>query len=80
MTVYEALKICGGVIETLEKAGVKPSDHKYLRMFEDYAEARNRGEKVCYTVAILAERYGVSERTVYDVVRRLGSVCKSVSA
>lgn len=80
MTVYEALKLCGGVIETLEKAGVKPGDHKYLRMFEDYTEARNRGEKVCYTVAILAERYGVSERTVYDVVRRLGSVCKSVSA
>ncbi len=80
MTVYEALKLCGGVIETLEKAGIKPSDHKYLRMFEDYTEARNHGEKVCYIVACLADRYGLSERTVYDVVKRLAGDCKSVSA
>ncbi len=79
MTVYEALKLCGGVIETLEKAGIKPGDHKYLRLFEDYAEAKARGEKVCYIVACLADKYGLSVRAVYDVVKRLGSDCKSAS-
>ena len=37
------------------------------------------GEKVGYIVAVLAERYGVSERTVYDVVKRFGQDCKPFS-
>ncbi|GFI39017.1 hypothetical protein EEL52_13140 [Muribaculaceae bacterium Isolate-113 (HZI)] len=76
MTVYEALKLCGGVIETLEKAGIKPGDHKYLRLFEDFRETRERGEKVAYIVACLSAQYNVSERSVYEIVKRLGSDCK----
>lgn len=76
MTVYEALKLCGGVIETLEKAGIKPGDHKYLRLFEDFREARERGEKVAYIVACLSAQYNMSERSVYEIVKRLGSDCK----
>lgn len=79
MKAYEALKLCGGVIEKLEKTGAKLSDYKYVKLFEDYQIARKRGEKVSYIVAILAERYSVSERNVYDIVKRLGSDCKSVS-
>lgn len=79
MTVYEALKICGPTIERLEKSGVKPTDHKYLALFEDFRRAETRGDKTGYIVACLAERYGVSERTVYDVVRRMKSDCKSLS-
>lgn len=79
MTVYEALKLCGGVIETLEKSGVRPTDHKYVALFEDYREAKQRGEKVSYIVACLAERYNMSERGVYDVVKRLAADCKTVS-
>lgn len=79
MTQYEALKLSGYMIEQLEKAGIKPSDHKYLRLFEDYLEARERSEKVSYVVACLAERYNVSERSIYEIVKRLGSNCKTVS-
>ena len=76
MTVYEALKFCGGVIETLEKSGVRPSDHKYVALFEDFRETRERGEKVAYIVACLSAQYNVSERSVYEIVKRLGSDCK----
>ncbi len=79
MTVYEALKLCGGVIERLEKAGVRPSDHKYVALFEDYRGARQRGEKISYIVACLAGRYGISERCVYDIVKRMGNDCKTAS-
>lgn len=80
MTQYEALKLSGRLIEQLESVGVRPSDHKYLRLFEEWQEAKRRGEKVGYIVACLADRYSVSERTVYDVVKRLESDCKCVSA
>lgn len=79
MTQYEALKLSSGLIERLELAGVKPSDYRYLPLFEDYREAESRGEKVVYIVATLATKYNVSERTVYSVVERLGSDCKGVS-
>lgn len=79
MTVYEALKLCGGVIEELENKGINPSDHKYVELFEDYRKALKRGEKVSYIVAVLAERYSVSERNVYGIVKRLGNDCKDVS-
>ncbi|MBD5217627.1 MAG: hypothetical protein HDS73_03940 [Bacteroidales bacterium] len=80
MTVYETLKICGGLIESLEKAGIRPSDHKYVGLCDEYREARKRGEKVAYIVACLSAQYNVSERSVYEIVKRLGSNCKSVSA
>lgn len=79
MTVYEALKLCGGVIEKLEKAGVKPSDHRYVALFEDYRRAKQRGEKISYVVACLAQQYNMSERGVYDVVKRLAADCKAAS-
>lgn len=79
MRVYEALKLCGGVIENLEEAGVKPSDHKYVAMFEDFGRAKQRGEKIGYVVACLAKQYNMSERSVYDIVKRLGSDCKAAS-
>ncbi|MDE5688585.1 MAG: hypothetical protein K2I18_08185 [Paramuribaculum sp.] len=79
MTIYEALKLSGCMIEQLEKAGARPSDHKYVGLFEGYQRARKRGEKVSYIVAVLAERYSVSERNVYDIVKRLVRDCKSVS-
>lgn len=71
MTNYEVLKLMSEAMGGLERAGAKPGDYKYLRLFEDYAEAIERGEKVSYVVAVLADRYNVSERTVYDVVKRL---------
>lgn len=79
MTVYEALKLCGGVIEKLEKAGAKPTDHKYIALFEDYQRAKQQGEKISYIVMRLAQQYNISERNVYEVVKRLGNDCKSVS-
>ena len=79
MTIYELLKFIGEPLERLTKTGIKAGDYKYIVLYEDYLKARKTGEKVGYIVAVLAERYGVSERTVYDVVKRFGQDCKSFS-
>jgi len=79
MTIYELLKFIGEPLERLTNAGIKAGDYKYIALYEDYLKARKTGEKVGYIVAVLAERYGVSERTVYDVVKRFGKDCKSFS-
>lgn len=79
MTIYELLKFIGEPLERLTNAGIKAGDYKYIALYEDYRKARKTGEKLGYIVAVLAERYGVSERTVYDVVKRFGQDCKSFS-
>lgn len=79
MTVYELLKFIGEPLERLTNAGIKAGDYKYIALYEDYLKARKTGGKVGYIVAVLAERYGVSERTVYDVVKRFGKDCKPFS-
>lgn len=79
MTIYEVLKFIGEPLERLTNAGIKAGDYKYIALYEDYLKARKTGEKVGYIVAVLAERYGVSERTIYDVVKRFGQDCKSFS-
>lgn len=79
MTIYEVLKFIGEPLERLTNAGIKTGDYKYIALYEDYRKALKTGEKVGYIVAVLAEHYGVSERTVYDVVKRFGQDCKPFS-
>lgn len=76
MTLYELLKFVGEPLEKLANAGIRATDYKYIALYEDYQKAR---EKVGYIVAVLAERYKVSERTVYDVAKRFAQDCKPFS-
>ena len=39
----------------------------------------DQGEKVSYVVAVLSEKYSVSERKVYALVKRFQSDCKPVA-
>lgn len=79
MTLYELLKFVGEPLEKLANAGIRATDYKYIALYEDYQKAREKGEKVGYIVAVLAERYKVSERTVYDVAKRFTQDCKPFS-
>ena len=49
------------------------------RSHTDYTALIEHGEKVSYIVAHLSDKYAVSERKVYDLIRRFRSDCKSLS-
>ena len=66
--------------EILDRLGIHPDDHKHLDLYNDYRTMKARGEKVTYIVAILAERYAVSERKVYNLIARLGKDCTEHAA
>ena len=38
-----------------------------------------QGNKVSYIVAVLAQRYAVSERKVYSLLKRFGRNCNSLT-
>lgn len=75
MKVIEILKLNRGVFEACRDIGIRLEDVKYIDLYCDYNRLRANGEKVSYIVAVLAEKYGVCERKVYALIKRLRADC-----
>ena len=70
MTTYELLRVNQGLIETLKSAKVRIDDVRYIDLYADIKSMTDAGDKKTYAVAVAADRYNVSERLVYDIVKR----------
>ncbi len=75
MTTSDVLNFNRELLEKLLRAGIRLGDVEYIELYNDYTAMFGGGEKVSYIVAMLAERYHVSERKVYSLVKRFGSEC-----
>lgn len=73
MTLYEALKINTPYFEHLARLGYKRGDERHISLYEEYCRMMAEGYKTTYVVAEIADRYGVAERTVYNVVKRFSN-------
>lgn len=72
MTMYEVLKLNKGLFEFMVNKDVQPSDVQYIQLYSDYLQMIE-GQKVVYVVALLMDKYNVSESTVYRVLKRFKS-------
>lgn len=75
MTLFEALKFNRKPLEMLISLGGKQDDLRYIDLYPEYETMKDQGEKTTYTVAFLAQKYSVSERKVYDIIKRFGKHC-----
>lgn len=75
MKVIEILKLNRELLNVCRDVGIKPDDVRYIGLYNDYSRLLGNGEKVSYIVAVLAERYGISERKVYMLIKRLQADC-----
>lgn len=75
MTVYEILNFNRELINRLCKIGFRPDDCRYIDLYSDYERMKEEGEKVTYIVNFLSSKYEVSERKVYEVIKRFGKHC-----
>ena len=66
LTIFSA-----GGLQMLQKCGIKPDDEKYIPLYREYAKMLECGEKVTYIQDVLAWKYGICPRTVYDIYSRL---------
>lgn len=76
MKVFELLEFNRTCLKMMKDNGVKLNDVEYISLFADYMDMKNDSYKVTYIVAYLAEKYSVSVRQVYALVKRMGSDCK----
>jgi hypothetical protein len=75
MKIIEVLKFNRELLKRVWMTGVRLEDTNYIDLYSDYEQLRQRGEKITYIVASLSIKYAVSERTVYNIIRRLGKDC-----
>lgn len=75
MTIFEAVNLNRELLVRLRRAGIRLDDTDYIDLFSDYNKMIAAGDKVSYAVAILADRYNVSERKVYGLIRHFRSDC-----
>lgn len=75
MTIFEAVNLNRELLVRLRRAGIRLDDTDYIDLFSDYNKMIAAGDKVSYAVAVLADRYNVSERKVYGLIRHFRSDC-----
>lgn len=79
MKIIEILKFNRELIKRLKTTGIRLEDEEFVDLYTDYTNLLKRGEKVSYIVALLSERYAVSERKVYTLIKRFKSDCKPLA-
>lgn len=79
MKVIEILNFNRELLTRLLESGIRLEDVRYVNLYTDYFHLLRADEKMTYIVAILAERYGISERKVYGLIKRFQSDCKPLT-
>lgn len=79
MKVIEILNFNRELLKKLQAAGIRLDDARYIDLYADYIYLLHQGEKVSYIVAVLADKYSISERKVYILIKRFQSDCTTVS-
>lgn len=79
MKVIEVVKFNRELLSRMKVAGIKLEDAQYVDLFQDYVDMLSSGAKVSYIVMILSDKYSVSERKVYSLIKHFKSDCKSLA-
>jgi hypothetical protein len=75
MTAFEILYFNREFINRLAVEGLKIEDCKYVDLYLEFERMRNNGDKVTYIVSFLSDKYSVSERKIYNVIKRFRKRC-----
>lgn len=76
MTRYELIKMNESLFKTLVQEGIEPKDVQYLPMVEEYRRMKQKKHKVSYIACFLSQKYNITERGVYKVMKRFGERVK----
>ncbi|MBR8719940.1 hypothetical protein IX307_001173 [Bacteroides pyogenes] len=76
MKVIDILIFNRELLKNLQESGIRLEDCRYVDLYSDYINLLNQGEKVSYVVALMSEKYSVSERKVYALIKHFQGDCK----
>lgn len=59
------------LLQLLNKNCISLNDVNNIAVFEEFNEMKQQGLKVRYIAITLAEKYGITDRAVFKIVKRL---------
>ena len=59
------------MMRKLKEAGIRLDDYKYVDMWRDYIEMLKTAESRKEVMLSLADRYGITDRQVYNIIKHL---------
>ena len=76
MKAIDFIKLNKEFLMRMKEMGIRLEDCKYVDLYNDYEEMKAKGFKITYIVTALSEIYHISERKVYDLIKRFNMDCK----
>lgn len=71
MTNYELLIMNRSMVEVLLANHININDVQNLQIYEQFMEMKKQGHKVIYITVFLAHKYGMTDRGIYKIIKRL---------
>lgn len=70
MSIADFIKLHKEIMNLLSQYDIRMEDFKYVDLYDDYTTMLKEGYKVSYIVCYLSDKYGISEASVYRVLKR----------
>ncbi|WP_301856123.1 hypothetical protein [uncultured Duncaniella sp.] len=71
MTTYQLLRANESLLQIISGNKINITDVTHLGIYAEYQRMKEEGHKVSYITIHLADKYGMTDRGVYKVIRRL---------
>lgn len=71
MTNYELLIMNRSMVEVLLANHININDVQNLQIYEQFMEMKKQGHKMTYITVFLAHKYGMTDRGIYKIIKRL---------
>ena len=72
MSIADFLRQNSTIVSAITKNHILPEDLELLGMYDEATAMLRDGEKTSFVAAVMADKYGFSERHYYRVMGRLG--------
>ncbi len=68
MNCYELIKSNSSLLQILRNNQISVNDIDNLQIYEEFREMKKQNHKTVYCVCVLADKYGKSQRTIYNII------------
>lgn len=68
MNCYELIKSNSSLLQILKTNQISVNDIDNLQIYEEFREMKKQNHKTVYCVNVLSDKYGKSQRTIYNII------------
>lgn len=71
LRAIDIVRFCKELLKKMSENDIRVEDYRHIDMCDEYSRLVEEGNKKEYAIAVVTEKYGVSESTLRRVLKRL---------